>query len=82
MGIGGNLVIENFYYADCGNSVLQVNKNLSAKLFFNSQCSVEVKGQENCQFDESVSREEIESLGLAVPEDTNLDDAIRAYLKR
>ena len=80
--VGGDLVVDNFFYADCGNSVLQVNKNLSAKLFFNSQCSIEVKGQETFEFDESIGRDEVQSLGLTIADDQDPGEAVVAYFDR
>jgi len=76
-----DLVIENIFYADCGNSVLQVNKNVTAKLFFESQCSVDVRGELNSQFGERVSKEGIKSLGIAVLAEQSEDEANRAYFE-
>jgi hypothetical protein len=82
MSVGGDLVIEHFFFSDCGNSVLQVNKSLRAKLFFNSQCSIDVRGEEDTQFDESATKQDLQSLGLDVSEEQRPAEAVRAYFDR
>lgn len=81
MCIGGDLVIENFFFSDCGNSVLQVNKDLTARLFFNFQCAVEVRGRTNVEHDENITREDLVALGVAVPEDGRTNTAVRSHMR-
>ncbi|MEM9072744.1 MAG: hypothetical protein AAGE52_29835 [Myxococcota bacterium] len=80
MVVGGSLHISNAFYADCGNSVIQVNGNLTAKLFYNTQCSVDVHGEEKVELDESVSAEQLAALGINVGEDQDTAEAVEAYL--
>lgn len=82
MVVGGDLVIENLFYADCGNSVLQVNGDLTAKLLFNSQCSVEVRGKETTEYDESISAEQLAAIGLTVDQGGDPGDAVRSYFSK
>lgn len=82
MAVGGDLVIEHAFYSDCGNSVLQVNGNLSAKLLFNSQCSIDVKGKETSELDETVEAEQLGSLGITVGDDQSPAEAVRAYFDK
>jgi hypothetical protein len=81
MCVGGDLVIENVFYSDCGNSVLQVNKDLTARLFFNSQCSVEVSGRTNVEHDEGIELEDLRSLGIEGSGDEP-DEIVRSYFDR
>lgn len=80
LSIGGDLHIANLGYLECGNSVVQVNGNIHAKLFYISQCSVEVEGEEKVEFDESASDNELRSLGLEF-EDGEADEALQAYFQ-
>jgi hypothetical protein len=82
MGVGGNLVIENIFYSDCGNSGLQVNGDLTAKLFFNFQCDIDVRGQETIEFDESATAEELASFGITVGEGQRPMAAAREYFRK
>lgn len=82
VGVAGSLVIDNIFYADCGNSVLQVNKDLSARLLFNSQCDIEVAGRKTVEHDESLTKEDLASLGIAVSDDKSTDQLVRAYFHR
>jgi hypothetical protein len=81
VGIGQDLVIENYFYSDCGNSGLQVNGDLSAKLFFNFQCAIEVRGEQKTQLDERATAEDLRSLGLAVADDERPNDVLMRYFK-
>ena len=81
VGIGQDLVIDNFFYSDCGNSGLQVNGNLTAKLFFNFQCEIDVRGEENVQLDESASADELVALGLPVADGERPNAALQRYFK-
>ena len=82
MVVGGNFIIDDIGYVDCGNSVLQVNKDLEAKLFFNAQCSVEVRGRQKVALDARGGGDALRSLGLALSENEAPAAAIRAYLER
>ncbi len=81
VSIGGNLEIENLLYADCGNSVLQVNGDLRAKLAFISQCSVDILGSNQAQFDEDLSVSDLASIGLPSDGEQEPDDIVRAYFE-
>ncbi len=80
--VGGDLEIEHVFYADCGNSVLQVNKDLRARLFFNFQCSVDVRGRTNVEHDETISQEALGLLGISVADDERIGTAVRSYFER
>lgn len=82
MVVGGDLTIENVFYADCGNSVLQVNGDLKAKLFYDSQCSIEVEGKTEVQHDESVTAAQLLALGIEAEGDDETNDAVRAYFDK
>ncbi len=88
VGIGGNLTIENFYYSDCGNSGLEVKGDLRAKLFFNSQCEVEVHGSTEVEVDEVALRRDaaagmeiLRGFGLEVADGENASEVVREYFK-
>lgn len=81
VGVGGNLVVENAFYADCGNSGLQVNGNLSARILFNFQCEIDVRGEETSEYDESATLEELQSLGIPTTETNTPNDAMQRYFK-
>ncbi len=79
MVVGGDLLIEHAFYSDCGNSVLQVNGNLSAKLFFNSQCSIDIRGTETSELDESAGANELVAFGIDVEDGQRPAEAVREY---
>jgi hypothetical protein len=79
MVVGGDLLIEHAIYSDCGNSVIQVNGNLSAKLFFNSQCSIDIRGTEATELDESAGAEELVAFGISVDDGQRPAEAVREY---
>jgi len=77
--IGGDLNIENIFYADCGNSVLQVNGGVHAKLFYNSQCTIEVGGKQSTTFDESITVKQLATLGIEAKNKDAINEAVRDY---
>lgn len=77
VSIGGNLVVKKAFFADCGNSVLQVNGDFVAELLCNSQCSVDVGGEE--RYEEKTTEELAQALGLDVED--YADDAIQSYFE-
>lgn len=81
VSIGGNLTVDQLFYADCGNSVLQVNGNLSAKVVFISQCSVEVGGKEKAEFSNKITMEDLQTMGISVKDHSYPEKAIRGYFK-
>ncbi|MEM9189933.1 MAG: hypothetical protein AAGF12_12195 [Myxococcota bacterium] len=81
VSIGGNLSVSHIFYADCGNSVVQVNGDLTAKVLFVSQCLVEVRGDEKSEFDQSVSNSDLAALGLTTEEGEKAEKAIAAYFE-
>jgi len=80
--VGGDLVIANAFYADCGNSVIQVNGDLRAKVFFNSQCSIDVHGTESTELDEGATAEQLAMAGIPVGDDEEPDDAVERYFDK
>ncbi len=80
--IGGTLNIENIFYADCGNSVLHVNAKVRAKLFYNSQCTIEVGGKQDTAFDDSISVKQLATLGIAAKNEGAINAAVRAYFDK
>jgi hypothetical protein len=80
--VGGNLQVENVAFADCGNSVLQVNKDLRAKLFFNAQCSLEVAGKQDVGFDEDITAKQLATLGIHADDDDAVAEAISDYFEK
>ncbi len=82
MVVGGNLLVENALYADCGNSVLQVNKNFDAKLLFDSQCSIDVRGRERTEFDKSATPAQLQALGIDTTDGQTPAEAVRAYFQK
>ncbi len=79
VSIGGDLTVTNVFYADCGNSVIQVNGDFKAKVLFVAQCSVEVAGEEVSEFDDEVTLSELESIGLPIAGHSKANSAIEAY---
>lgn len=82
MAVGGDLVIGNAFYADCGNSVIQVNGDLRAKVFFNAQCSIDVHGTESTELDEGATAEQLAMAGIPVGDDEEPDDAVERYFDK
>lgn len=80
--IGGDLVITNAFYADCGNSVIQVNGDLRAKVFFNAQCSIDVRGTEAVELDEGATAEQLSMAGIPVGDDEDPDDAVERFFDK
>jgi len=82
MAVGGDLVIANAFYADCGNSVIQVNGDLRAKVFFNAQCSIDVRGTESIELDEGATPEQLSMAGIPVGDDEEPDDAVERFFEK
>ena len=82
VAIGGDLVIGTAFYADCGNSVVQVNGDLRAKVFFNAQCSIDVRGTESTELDEGATAEQLAMAGIPVGDDEEPDDAVERYFDK
>jgi hypothetical protein len=81
VGIGKDLVIENVFYSDCGNSGLQVNGNLDAKVFYNFQCAVEVRGTQTVQLDREASADDLRAFGLAVTDGERPNETLMRYFE-
>lgn len=82
VAIGGKLSVANIFYADCGNSVLQVNGEVHAKLFYNSQCTIEVGGKQTTAFDDSITVKQLATLGIAAKSKDEISEAVRGYFDK
>lgn len=82
VAVAGDVVIDNVFYADCGNSGLEVNGNLTAKLFFDFQCSTNVRGKESFEHDSRVSEQTLAALGVTFAEGQQSSEAVRAYFNK
>ena len=79
MAIGGALEVRNLFYTDCGNSVLQVKGDFSARHACVVQCSIEVRGEE--RFENGEADRIAEALGIDLePYGGDADEALEAYL--
>ncbi|MEM9860056.1 MAG: hypothetical protein AAF938_00470 [Myxococcota bacterium] len=79
LSIAGDLHISRVAYLNCGNSVLQVNGNLTVGLFYDDQCSIDVRGEEKSKLDRNSSVDDIAAhLGVEAG-GRSADDIIREF---
>lgn len=83
VSIGGDVHVENIFYADCSNSVLQINGNLDARVSFNAQSLIEVRGTTKLEFSEkNLTVKDLQAIGFTVKgRGEEVDDIIRAHFE-